>query len=610
LGIPIIVRTKVLGLVVIWDANPERYFRLQDKQFLSAIVNIAGFALENTYLYDYIVEKNGAINFYERITPGGKDKHTVKNMIFQLLGMILSKQKCPHVGIFIRSQNNNKWHLFAEQFEKKEFSDLGVNIVKNLIYLKDNIFDESDYLFWHEQLSPYPLDNVLKTSFTKFHLNSALVFPFSVEHLYYGLLVIGLEKSNSEPPKEELQFYRFMYFILRQLVEKKALMDYKNRYEAYIQHLEKMKIVGELASGSAHHLNNILSVILGKSQILQKKITDLPLLKDLKTIEQAASDGAQAIKRLQRVKAPNEFSGKKQIINIADLLQEVIEIAKPRFEREAQSLGITYDMQLTLGSDYFVYGDAAALREVVLNLINNALDAMPKGGKLSIQTTLKNDKVVIFFSDTGHGITENVKEKIFEPFYSTKGEKGNGLGLSIAAEVLANHNGRIYVDSIPGKGSIFMVELPAVDKDMKSEEKSSEVFDKIGCRVLLVDDENVVRETLTEMLEDEGCEVIIARNAKEGIARFQEFGCDVVLTDLSMPGANGYELAKQIKSIQKDVPIILITGWNQVNQTILKSKSFIDGIIEKPLNINHIKEEFTRLLKPNGQLDRSTSLEI
>ena len=180
------------------------------------------------------------------------------------------------------------------------------------------------------------------------------------------------------------------------------------------------------------------------------------------------------------------------------------------------------------------------------------------------------------------------------------------MGLSIGVEIIDRHEGRIYVDSIPQKGSIFMVELPAVKEEPAKKEEKSGVSGDIACHVLLVDDENVVRETLGEMLEDEGCQVTMAANTEEAFNKFQEIECDVVLTDLSMPGSNGLELARRIKSVRQDVPVVLITGWNQVDRHIFEQGDLIAGIIEKPFNMKQIKKQFTLVLKRNGKFAKSS----
>ncbi|MEJ2536535.1 MAG: response regulator [Calditrichia bacterium] len=605
LALPMIVKGKVLGMLVVWDSNPEHYFRLQDKQFLTTITNIAGFALENIYLYDYIVEKSDSFRLIEGNGADRKPRKELKDPIQQLLFSACRSVKSQYSALFVRPQNIDRWRLSEEYYDKEDYNNLSLEILKYLIYLKEETLQSSGYFLYHKDYPDHPLKPVLQELSIKYQLGSFLIFPFKISHLYYGVWILSFRNVEKPPNPDELEFLKNHFVLITQLIEKRVLEEHKDKYESYIQHLEKMKVVGELASGSAHHLNNILSVILGRSQILQKKLEGSPYNRDLKLIEQAAEDGAKAVQRLQSVKVKSEPISKAKPLQINDLLQEVVDIARPRFEREAQSAGIVYDLRLMLGEIEQVKGDPAALREVFLNLLNNGLDAMPRGGKLTIQTTQKDEKILVFFSDTGIGIEEQIREKIFEPFFSTKGEKGNGLGLSIGVEIIDRHGGRIYVDSIPNKGSIFMVELPAVKEEPVKKDEKAGIGDDISCHVLLVDDENVVRETLGEMLEDEGCQVTMASNTEEAYLKFQKFGCDVVLTDLSMPGANGLELAKRIKSVRQDVPVILITGWNQVDRKILEEGNLISGVIEKPFNMKQIKKQFTTVLKRNGKFSKS-----
>jgi CheY-like chemotaxis protein len=171
--------------------------------------------------------------------------------------------------------------------------------------------------------------------------------------------------------------------------------------------------------------------------------------------------------------------------------------------------------------------------------------------------------------------------------------------LSIAAEIIAGHNGKIYVDSIAEKGSIFMVQLPAAGEKPDNRKSNDSQNDKFKYKVLLVDDENAVGDTLAEMLRGEGCEVIMVNNPKEALVNFIKNDCDVVLTDLSMPDINGYELARKIKSMRKDIPVILITGWDQKSQDV--NQDIIDGVIQKPFNIDQIRQEFNKVLENNGR---------
>jgi len=601
LGIPMTVRGKVLGMLVVWDNSVERYFRLQDKQFLSIITFITAFALENISLYDYIVEKKETVSEIVRPSTLKMTAPLQGGPREQLLDLLLQADELSFAGLFMRSQSHDRWSTMGFRWRKEEHQKLADLLKQKLIYLSEEIFDKNDSLFWQKGQTDLPFNKTLHESLLDLEMEALLFIPCRIQHFYYTVLVLAYQDDTTAPDIEKKQTIRFVLNLLNQSIEKELLQEHKRNYESYIQHLERMKLVGELASGSAHHLNNILSVITGRAQILSKKMQDSPLAKDIAMIEQAAEDGAQAVRRLQSVKSKNYAVRKFESLSVNDLILEVVEIARPRFEREAQSHGLTYDVKLSLGPVSYIKGDATALREVFLNMINNALDAMPKGGKMTIQTTLEKDKVFIFFSDTGGGIPEEVKEKIFQPFFSTKGEKGNGLGLSIAAEIISKHQGKIYVDSIPNKGSIFMVEIPAAEEKPENNNHKQMSLGELNCRVIVVDDESVVGETLAEMLSEEGCEVTMLNNALDALKNFNQKGCDIVLTDLSMPGVNGLELARRIKALREDVPVILITGWQQSEQEREKHNGYIDGFIQKPFNIKQIRNEFKRVLKPNGK---------
>ncbi len=414
-----------------------------------------------------------------------------------------------------------------------------------------------------------------------------------------------MHRSEDEPDQKEKQFYQFISYLITQLIEKKALLEQHRKYDSYMRHLERMKVTGELASSAAHHLNNVFSVIIGKTQTLQRKHEGDSIEHDLDLILKAASDGANSIRRIQNYSSRRDLFEDSKTIDLNAILYEVVDIARPRFEEQAQARGLHYDLNMAPGEVKPIKGDAAALREVFLNLINNALDAMPRGGKLSLQTTAKENQVLVFVSDTGIGIPNEIQEKIFEQFFTTKGKQGNGLGLSIAAETIKKHKGKIYVDSIPQKGSIFMVELPAAEQEYIPKPAQTEFFQPLAYKVLLVEDEGIVRETLAEMLEDEGCEVTTANNAEDAILKFQKHQCDVVFTDLSMPDLNGVKLAEKLKKLDPDIPIFIITGWNQIDPSLVNSNDVIDGVIQKPFNVQHIRQELIRVAGRNGQFHRN-----
>jgi signal transduction histidine kinase/ActR/RegA family two-component response regulator len=593
LGVPMIVQDKVLGALVIWDDNPEHYFRLQDKQFLSIVTDMVSAALENIYLFNYVSENNGSLKDIETITPDDISKDPIKNLMCQLIELISKQADVSYAGVFIERSQQNNWRLVEEIYSNKSLSAIGIELIKCFPNITPELL-EKEYLHWPKNQSVDEVGKMLWKSIDNFPVVSVLLLPFKMDGSTPGFLVISFSNDVKSVP-EKIPFFRFILSLVALLLEKKLLQEKKNQYQNQIKHLEKIKAAGELASGAVHHLNNILSVILGKAQMIQTKLDGSSSERDMELLIKAAKDGANSIQRLQQTMSQNKLAIEQIPLSINNLIQEIVEIIRPRYKREAESKGIEYKLELSLGNVSPVMGDSAALREVILNLINNALDSMPNGGKLSIQTIQKDEKVLIFISDTGTGIPENIQNKIFEPFYTTKGEKGNGLGLSIAANLIKQHKGRIYVDSIVNKGSIFMIELPTTQNRISPETSPDKKSAGVNYKVLLIDDEGIVRETFAELLEEKGCEVTTASNAQEALLKFRKYECDLIFTDLNMPGTNGLDLAKEIKNIDPHVPVFIITGWNYFSHNKIETNGIIDGVIQKPFNMEKIMLEIKRV---------------
>jgi signal transduction histidine kinase len=223
---------------------------------------------------------------------------------------------------------------------------------------------------------------------------------------------------------------------------------------------DKLRALGRLASGVAHDFNNSLAAILGRAQLLRRQLNDQALIRNLDIIQTAAEDAAATVRRIQtfaRKSAVKEF----ERLEIRGLLVDAIEITRTRWENEARLRGLEYEVNLDAQLEISTYGSASELREVFVNLIVNAVDAMPRGGKLDITCCQNEERVQLRFSDNGTGMPEDICQKIFEPFFSTKGAHGTGLGLSVSYSIIERHEGSIVVTSQPGSGTTFVIDLPA-----------------------------------------------------------------------------------------------------------------------------------------------------
>jgi PAS domain S-box-containing protein len=249
----------------------------------------------------------------------------------------------------------------------------------------------------------------------------------------------------------------------------KDITDKKRLEESFVQS-EKMRALGEMAAGVAHSLNNVLGAILGRAQLIQlglmKKVGDPTQIsndtiqKEIKIIEQAARDGAHTIKEIQEFSRPKTKESLFPLLNINELLEGVIELAKTKIKDEAEEQGIPIQVRVIEGEVCWVTGNPNELQEVILNIVLNSIDAMPKGGTITFKTAKMNGYVSIEVSDDGIGIPEPIRHRIFDPFFTTKGAQRSGLGLSISYGVIHRHHGEIQVESQEGIGTTFMIKLP------------------------------------------------------------------------------------------------------------------------------------------------------
>jgi PAS domain S-box-containing protein len=361
---------------------------------------------------------------------------------------------------------------------------------------------------------------------------------------------------------------------------------------------DKLRALGQLASGVAHDFNNSLAAILGRAQLLRRQIDDQALVRNLDIIQTAAEDAAATVRRIQTFarKSPvKEF----EMLNVRNLLNDAIEITRTRWENEARLRGLDYDVRLDAKANETTYGSASELREVFVNLIVNAVDAMPKGGRLSIKCERKDKRLQLQFTDNGMGMPEEVRQKIFEPFFSTKGAHGTGLGLSVSHSIIERHDGTISVVTERGVGTTFTIDLAAATADSSLPGVLEGKDETPSLRILVVDDEPSVRETLAEMLKAVDHHVELAESGQEGVRKMRNGSFDFVFTDLAMPEMDGWETARAIRKEWPDVRIVLVTGYGPTTMPPVGEEDLVDGIIGKPFDFEQVGSTIASLSKTN-----------
>jgi PAS domain S-box-containing protein len=375
----------------------------------------------------------------------------------------------------------------------------------------------------------------------------------------------------------------------------------KRRMEEQLFQAEKLRAIGEMSSGVAHDFNNALAIILGNAQILLLTTQDKEARESLEIIEKVAKDSAQTVRRLQefsRNRAPQELSK----LDINAVIKDAVQITRPKWKDGVQSKGLDIEMVSLFEEVPPTAGNVSELREVLTNMIFNSVEAMPEGGRIELRTYRKKDKIYIRISDSGIGMNDGVKRKIFEPFFTTKPFTNTGLGLSMSYGIIRRYGGEIEVESQEGKGTTFTISLPV--ETGGSEEVIAATYGKRRKegRILVIDDEELVRGVLADILSRNRHQVVVAANGEEGIRLFREDKFDIVLTDLGMPGMSGWEVCKGIREIDPNIPVGMITGWGAEVSRKKREEHGVDFVLSKPFNYEQILNVIVEAMGSKGNI--------
>ena len=419
-----------------------------------------------------------------------------------------------------------------------------------------------------------------------------------ITFLTYRTYLRNVETSAAQAAQAENHVKELSHYITEQ-----------ERMREQFSQMEKLSALGELASGVAHDFNNTLAGILGRAQLLQRTDDPEKIKRGLDIIIKSAEDGAKTVKRIQdfaRQRRDHNF----ELVSIDQILMDASEITRPRWKNCAEASNIHISLDLHIGSNAMVMGDDSELREVLVNMVFNAIDAMPEGGTLTLSTHTEGDSAIVKVVDTGVGMYPEVRSRIFDPFFTTKGKAGLGLGLAVSFGIIRRHSGNIEVESQYGSGTEFRITLPVAKIAEKSvnqsecapeelpEEVSTTIEQQLPMRLLVVDDEVFVRDLLRDILEGESCDVCVAESGSEALALFKETNFDGVFTDVGMPGMSGWELAREIRQISKKIPIAVITGWGEAVGSHEQKEAGVDWVVAKPFTADRIADlvrDITRL---------------
>jgi signal transduction histidine kinase/CheY-like chemotaxis protein len=361
---------------------------------------------------------------------------------------------------------------------------------------------------------------------------------------------------------------------------------------------ERLRALGRMASGIAHDINNALTpaTLYAQSLLDHDKTLNAEARNDLGVIQQAIDDVTQTVARIKEFYRGRESNVSGMPVDIKHLLGQVVDLTQARWADMPQARGIVVDVK-TEHADQVppIMGVQGEIRDAVTNLVFNAVDAMPSGGSLTLRSYATQHHVTVEVCDTGIGMTEDVRARCLDPFFTTKGERGTGLGLAMVYGMAERHNAVIEIDTEPNAGTIVRLVFPVATPDELAAPTAQATRHKVrGLRLLVIDDDELLRQSMQAILEREGHSVSIARGGRSGIEAFADAAqrgepFEVVITDLGMPHIDGRAVAAAVKSLSPRTPVILLTGWGQHLRDGNEVPPDVDQMLNKPANLTELR---------------------
>lgn len=353
----------------------------------------------------------------------------------------------------------------------------------------------------------------------------------------------------------------------------------RKQMERELLRMEHLRAVGELSSGVSHNLNNILTGVLGPAEMMHRRTSDPDDLKDLGHIINSGERARDLAHRLYlSVRGIQEDA--LEAVDVNQVVREAVQATRPRWKDETEARNLWIDVVSDLGDVPGIKGTPSQAHDILINLIFNAVDAMPGGGRITIETSVVEEHVRLRFSDTGEGMDAETLHHIFDPFYTTKLERGTGLGLSTVQNTIIQWEGKIDVKSTPGQGTTFTLLLPMWDQDIVTTTEGRGAHINRTGRLLIVDDDEGVRDVLFRLLSPNH-EVEMYSGARAALVDIAPGKYDAALLDLGMEELAGDELAIQLLGVDPSIATVLITGW-ELRESDPRRTPF-DFFLKKPL---------------------------
>lgn len=389
-----------------------------------------------------------------------------------------------------------------------------------------------------------------------------------------------------------------------------ALAQLKQAQERLVRG-ETLRALGELAAGAAHHLNNLLAVAVGRLELLRDSMPRTDASQQaLAVVDRALTDAAEVVRRIQAFSRRQPLEARRPL-HLEQVAAEVLEMTRVRWKDEAEALGLRIDATLAVEPVPPVLGNAAALREVMTNLVLNAVDALPRGGRITIRTFPTDEFACVSVADTGVGMPEAVRRRALEPFFTTKGVRSTGLGLSVSYGIVQSHGGELEIASAEARGTTVTIRLP-IDAAVPAAGRGSDTTPRRGemalRRILVIDDEPEVLDTLASMVRRLGHHAVAAPGGREGLAILESGEpIDLVLTDFGMPEMTGVDVMRELGARWPALPVLIVTGWAESIQLHASGDAPLAHLLPKPVTLEALRTAIAAALAASRASARPAS---
>ncbi len=604
--IPIIAADSVKGVLDVESMDIDN-FTPEDIATLEAIADILAVAIDNSYLFKQTMEKAERLALIDNINRAISATLDL-NSFFKVVAKAVADNAGYRWTLLIVPDGDS--FSFKTGYTPKAVAGISPGPVLELLNktLRKVMETGTPGFVGFSELASMKRPDLLQP-LVEAGIRHMALLPIGSGDKTEAILTVGTSQPDGFS-QQELSLLNDLALHLRiawqnaQLYEQlKSAYSQLQEAQDHMVQTEKLRALGEMSSGVVHDFNNILAAISGRTQILLRKLAKDSknadpefILKNLSIIEKASNDGSHILSRI------SEFTKKKPTekfvpINIDQIIFDAIELTKPKWHHHALSEGKIVDVEFKRNGPFQTTGSPSELREVFTNLINNAVDAMGSNGTIKISAKLKSENIIeIIMEDNGHGMSSDVKKRIFEPFFTTKGSKGTGLGLSVTYGIITRHSGNIEVESELGQGTKFKIEIPV--RKTKTEEQNTQLPNNGTGRaktILVVDDENELREVLVEILTSNNYEADSAENGTEALKKLQYKNYDIVITDLGMADISGWELSDLIYRDHNNTKVILATGWGAQVEPGSLALHHVNGLISKPFKITVILDAIVKI---------------